>query len=247
MPCLRYSVVVLLVWYLPLGAAPTPKEVKTKSTLDRVKLHGIGGLLDQPTVRASLKLTKEQEDKIAAIRKEVSTTVGAIAKAQQNNPAAAAGAIDLMQETMDKLTDAVAEFDPKVSEVFTEQQLQRLRQVHLQREGAPALLSRYAVRELGLTAEQEDKLADTLAPLQKPKMFDLLASAGMAPGQPGIDKLFVQRAAKLDAVRDDMLKQLTPEQQKKWKEMVGEAVPTIDLLKGSAEGFVMKLAVEAGR
>lgn len=228
----------------PATAAPTPKDVKAKSALDRVKPVGIGGLLDLPTVRQSLKLTDEQEKKITAVRKEVGEAIGAIAKAQQNNAAAAAGQLDGIQEMMDKISDAAAGYDGKVLEVLTGEQTKRLRQLHLQREGPAALVGRYAVRELGLSAEQEDAMGDELAVLQRAKMFDMLGTMAMMPGQPGVDKVVGQRAARVDEVRDKMLKHLTADQRKKWKEMIGEEVATGELLKGTADGFVYKLAME---
>lgn len=225
-------------------AAPTPKDVKAKSTLDRVKPVGIGGLIEQPTARESLKLTKDQEEKIAAARKEVGASLTAIAKAQQNNAGAAAGRLDAVQEMVDKMSDAVLAYDAKVIEVLSDEQARRLKQLHLQREGPVGLVSRYAVRELGLTPEQEDKLADTVLPLHKPKIFDMLSTAIVQPGMPDVDKLVAARAAKIDGMRDEALKHLTAEQKKRWKEMLGEEVPTAELVRGSAEAFVYKLSME---
>jgi hypothetical protein len=234
----------LVIAVSPTPAAPTPKEVKAKSVLDRVKPVGIGGLIEQPTARGSLKLTKEQEEKLAAARTEIGGSLTAIAKAQQNVAGAAAGKLDAIQEMVDKMSDVVLGYDAKVLEVLTDEQAKRVKQLHLQREGPAGLVSRYAVRELGLSPEQEDKLADTVAPLHKPKIFDMLSTAIAQPGMPDVDKLVAARAAKIDGVRDEALKHLTADQKKKWKEMLGEEVPTAELVRGSAEAFVYKLSME---
>lgn len=234
-----------LVLILPSApAAPTPKEVKAKSVLDRVKPVGIGGLIEQPAARASLKLAKEQEEKIGGIRKDVGAQVVKFTKEYQNNPAAAVGDTEAMQGMMDKLSEFAGAFDTRVVDVFTEDQMRRVKQLYLQREGPAALLSRYAVRELGLTAEQEDKMADELAPLLKPKVGDLLTATAMAPAHASFDKMIAQRAEKLDKTREAMLKHLTADQKKAWKEMVGEEVPTVELIKGAGETFIVKLMME---
>lgn len=234
--------------FLPAGhAAPTPKEVKARSTLDRVKPVGIGGLLDQPTARQSLKLTKEQEEQIAAARKEVGAALKVIADAQKNNPAGAAGKLDVIQEMVDRMSETVVGFDAKVLDVLSDEQVRRVKQLHLQREGPAALVGRYAVRELGLTPDQEDQLATAVAPLLRPKIFDLLTTAVAQPANAEIEKLVTARAAKIDAARDEALKVLTADQKKKWQEMLGEEVPTAELIKGSAEGFAYKLAMEVSK
>lgn len=233
----------------PKPTAPPPKaeeKAKRNATVARVKLVGIGGLLEQPAIRKQLALTDKQDEQLKAAREEVAKGMKAMmdeAKLNQKN------FTDLsdIQLYMERLGDTANDYDTKASKIITPEQAYRLKQVMLQREGPTAYLNRYAVRELALTPEQEDKIGESVGPLTRPKFNDITLSALAMPEDPKAAKLIQQRAAALDDMREAAVKHLTADQKAKWKEMVGEEVATAILVVASADAFVMRLALEAGK
>lgn len=147
----------------------------------------------------------------------------------------------------EQFADDMAAHDATVVKLFTPEQLYRLKQIHLQREGPTALLGRYATRELTLTAEQEDKLADALKPLLKPKLMDVIPQTLAVSDLPERGKIVQQLVAKLDAVREEAMKCLTAEQKEKWKGMIGDEVATAILVVASPESFLWATVIGGGK
>lgn len=220
-------------------AAPTPRaEVKT--AVDRVKLASTGGLLDQPSVRKALELTDEQDAKLKGAAQEITTLLKAFA-AQPRGVLAR----ELANE---KMNDLYVKYDEKAVEVLTATQLHRLKQIHLQKEGPVALIGRFAVRELKLTPDQEDKIADAVHPLLRAKPFvNLPTKVGARNPQDieDVDKALGARAEKIDKIRDAAMKHLTGEQKKQWKELTGEPIPTVELVAAATDEFFFRLYMDA--
>jgi len=227
----------------PKPNAPPPKaeeKVKRNATVERVKLVGLGGLLSQEAVRRDIGLTKEQEKKLDAEKEKLVTGMKKLSEASvQANKESRLQALYLMIQLCG---DLAVTFDTTMTDVLTAEQVYRLKQLALQREGPPALLGRFAVRELGLTTEQEDKLAEALKPLTKPKLFDTAAEFGKGVPEDGTP-VVKQHAAMLDGVKDKALTVLTDTQKKRWEEMVGEELATEVLVLTSADGFLIGLAI----
>jgi RNA polymerase sigma factor (sigma-70 family) len=227
----------------PKPTAPPPKaeeKVKRNATVERVKLVGIGGLMEQQAIRKDLGLTKEQDEKIDAEREKVVDGFKELGKAERGTQENALQTKYLMIE---QCGDLGVGYDAAVLKLLTESQVYRLKQLSLQREGPTGLLGRYAARELTLTAEQEDKLADAVKPLTKPKLFDMGYEFSGKPLPPEGIKVIKQHAAMIDGVRAKTMEVLTDAQRKRWKEVIGEEVPTDVLLLTSGDGFLVKIAM----
>jgi hypothetical protein len=105
-----------------------------------------------------------------------------------------------------------------LKETLNAAQLKRLRQIELQQEGAFALGQGEQVKELHITQEQRQQFVAVTQELHK-KIEPLIkeAQSGGKPEEirPKIFKIRDEYAKKLEAV-------LTDDQQKKWKDMLGE-------------------------
>lgn len=233
---------------VPAPAADPPKaeeKVKRNANVERVRLIGVGGLLEQDAIRKELNLTKEQEEKLKEAKAEAGKQLKEISAATDK----LRGKEDASKylNSYEQFADVMAAHDTTVVKLLTVEQHYRLKQVYLQREGPTALLSRYATRELGLTAEQEDNLADALKPLLKPKLMDVIPQALAVSDLPERGKIVQQLAAKLDTVREDAMKCLTAEQKAKWNEMIGGEVATAILVVASPESFAWATVINGGK
>jgi RNA polymerase sigma-70 factor (ECF subfamily) len=216
---------------LPTGtAAPVPVAAAPGDgkTLDRVKLTDVTGLLRQEGVRKEIGLGDDEYQKLADARKNKLTALNQVlmagiqAQVQAQGPG---GAIQIqISDAEEKHAAATAEvnaeFAKKVQEGLTPAGVKRLKQAVLQARGPRVLLDRLVIRELQLSAEQEDKID---------------AVVGEATDT------FVENAklGKLAKARDDQwataLKVLTPDQRKKWDALVGKGLETAELLKASPQ------------
>jgi Spy/CpxP family protein refolding chaperone len=165
-------------------------------------------LLQDADVRKELEIVPDQEAKLNKIREEFG------AKARE----AFSGLRDLSDDQRreafakmrDKFQEMQKEVEKKVDEVLLPNQQERLRQLTVQsrarRGGAgDALASEEVAKALGITEEQKKRLAEVSQQVQKDvqeKMQKIRAEA-----------------------EQTILNVLTPEQQAKWKEMVGKPMP----------------------
>ena len=254
---LRLSVLSALLCGLSLAtAAPVPKADGTKleRLLARVRIDNVGSALTQPAVAADIQLDDGQAKELDAVWEELGKELSAkvAAKRAQGN-----GDAEAQLDLFGQVLDAGKEFDAKVMKVLSREQVLRLKQIQLQKEGPAALLGRHAVRALAPTPEQEDAMAAELAKWKKVPMIDEVvamsyleqspnAAAEMAAAQRILDK----HAAEADAVSTAMLKHLTKEQRDTWKLMTGEPVGRTELIRaGTAFGDakLMKVMVDAER
>lgn len=234
----------------PKSTAPPPKvedKAKRNATVERVKLVGIAGLLEQEAVRKDIGLTKEQEEKINAdtevLEKQLKAMTDASKAMQQKEGIELTDAYRLYEQFADQMLGIDAEIEKRL----TADQLYRLKQIQLQRDGPNTLLGRFAIRELALTAVQEDKIAEVLKKLNRPKMVDFAQMVAINPEEPRVAKLLTALAAELDTVREEAVKQLTADQRARWKEMTGDELPTICLLVASPQGFLFRQAYKSAK
>jgi hypothetical protein len=226
-------------------AAPVP-DVKAKATeemkvLDRVAVENIGGLLACPTVAKELDLSSEQKTKLDEVWGQVSAKLIAQFKGRQVAPQSP----EQMLAVLGFIDEAMRANDLEAVKVLTADQLRRLQQVQLQKEGPAALVSRYAVRALTLTPAQEDRLSQVIGRLNKTGFillnFELGAAEEAAAANPNavamkdtVRRVLAAQATDVDAVRDEAVKLLTDDQKKRWKQMTGEPIPTAELLKATS-------------
>lgn len=212
----------------PIVAAPVTSRgqivtPEPKSTLDRVRVQDVGGLIRQESVRKEIGLSNDdykalsefRDNKMSAIHKQIENDIQNQLQAQGGG--IGGGEIHIDTTLQNKLTaDADVEYSKKVCEKLKPEGLKRLKQAVMQMAGPRALLDRLTIRELQLTVEQEDKLDLLLTPN---KQIDFISNTQMA-------KMVLTR----DTEYAEALKVLTAEQRKRWDALVGKAFPTVDLL-----------------
>ncbi|WP_162666427.1 RNA polymerase sigma factor [Gemmata massiliana] len=218
-------------------AKPTPGD--TKPALDRVEWNMVAGLLRQASVRKEIGLSPDDYKTLVEFRKERRVALkkrleagfqaggqqngGGVQKArgQQNGGGpgdlAAAEALDQYLKGQRELEVEVAK---KAAEVLSPAGVKRLKQAVLQAAGPRGLLDRVAIRELQLTAEQEDRIVAALGPVRSP--LNVIQNARLE-----------RTAQEQDAVLETALKVLTADQRKRWEALVGKPLPTADLLRAN--------------
>jgi len=217
-------------------AAPVP-ELKAKgptAELDRVRLDKLNAALACPTIREQLKITAEQDKKLDEAWAEASAGIRA-AMQRQNGGVQPNG--DAILDIFNGLDDTAIAFDTTAMKVLTVEQLTRLRQTQLQRDGAAAFLSRHAVRVLKLTPDQEDRIASEVAKSRGTGslmvMIELQASSDDPRMSAIIDGIRRKQAAEFDDVMKAAVKNLTAEQKKAWADLTGAPIPSVELIRAS--------------
>lgn len=233
---------LLAVLLLPAAgvAAPVPKpDAKlVDRLLERVRVDNVGSTLAQPPVAKELALDEKQGAKLGELIDEMGNKLKAKVMAAQGN-----NGPEEMLGMFGAMLEFGQEFDAAVLKVLTPAQVRRLKQLQLQKEGPAALLGRHAVRALNPTAEQEAKMEVELARWKKlPMMDEIIAMTGMEQVQAGAGgggdgaamlRMLEKYAHDVDAVQEAMLKCLTKEQRETWKQMTGDPLPRLDLLRAS--------------
>ncbi|MEO2090569.1 MAG: hypothetical protein ABGY75_13875, partial [Gemmataceae bacterium] len=155
-PRLRFSLLSVVLCGLPLAtAAPVPKPdpKALDKLLERVHVDNVGSSLTQSTISKDLALDEAQAKQVAAIWDEVSDQL--VAKVKAVKPMANGNdGPEGMLEMFGTMIDCGREFDAKVLKVLKPDQIRRLKQIQLQKEGPAALLGRHALRALSPTVEQ---------------------------------------------------------------------------------------------
>jgi hypothetical protein len=239
-PHISFAVLFAAHFAAPLFAAPVPKSdgPDVDKLLARVRLENLNATLAQPAVAKAILLTDEQTKKIEKLTDEK------LEKAQKQFAAAKGGPGDMDTLAMFAVIGEMSTaFDDELPALLTADQIRRLRQIQLQREGPAALLGRHGMRALNPTAEQEDKLAAEYAKRNRVMMVDeIIAATADGLAEPGRESealvaVLTQYADDTDAVQEVMLKVLTAEQRATWAKMVGEPLPRKELiLAGSPFG-----------
>ena len=116
--------------------------------------------------------------------------------------------------------DSHPELDAAVAKELTAKQVRRVKQIALQAKGPAALLDRRVIRALGLTADQEDKIEAAL--LAVPNGLVQIQLNGVARGP---------IAEKRDLAWKATLEVLSKEQRAKWDAIVGDMLPSSELIK----------------
>jgi Spy/CpxP family protein refolding chaperone len=172
---------------------------------------GFGGgsladVLRREDVRKELELLEDQVEKLQKL---------AEARGGQMRDVLA-GLQDLSEEERrekirERMEKAQAETEKQIGEVLLPHQMKRLKQLAVQmrlRFGARAMLEGSVAEQLGLTEDQKEKLrakSEQLEEALRKKMAELRQQA-----------------------QDELVKTLTPDQQAKFKEMVGDGFAFVD-------------------
>jgi Spy/CpxP family protein refolding chaperone len=173
--------------------------------------QGLTGLLSNEAVAAELNLTDEQKEKIAAFAETMQVEGAGMREIFEKMRDAS----DEERQTLrDQIAALRAEINSKtlagLSDILDEQQLTRLQQINWQREGAAALTSLVVMEKLGLSEEQQTKLAD-LSQKQNSERREL-----------GFQASPEERQALSDKYNAEYTGVLTAEQSTAWNELLGE-------------------------
>lgn len=131
----------------PKPTAPAPKaeeKAKRNATVERVKLVGIGGLLEQEAVRKDLGLSKAQGEKIDAEKEKLVEGIKEVGKAKRSEE----NSTQTLYILVDQCGDLALSYDAAAAKVLNGEQLYRLKQLSLQRDG-PTCPSR-SIRHAGV-------------------------------------------------------------------------------------------------
>ena len=213
-------------------AAPIPASVvaKPKPVMDRVKIINIEFLLDSEEIRKEIGLAEADYKVIKAdalAKREEATK-----KEQQLQPAPArvvlpagpaGGGVKMrtfqengeFQKAAREIQDDIVK---DVREKLTPDGLLRLKQIFLQNHGPRLVLDRLVIRELQLSAEQEDKLDETL----KAKHVGFIPKA-----------LTEKLAEEIDEEWKSIRKMFSVEQTKKLDELLGKPVSSVTFLQAN--------------
>jgi Spy/CpxP family protein refolding chaperone len=174
-------------------------------------------LLQTSKVKKELNITDEQSAKLAKIADKYDRE----AASKLGSGRAVALSAQSIRETGDKLIETSRQ---EVSSVLNGDQLNRLKQILLQVNGAEALQDKEVAKQIGFTAGESEKLKKLLAQTSN----ELRGSLGVGPvgstdpNQIQIQKLGAQGPAKIDnQVQNQYLGVMTGEQRQKLETLRG--------------------------
>jgi hypothetical protein len=174
-------------------------------------------LLQTPKVKKELNITDEQSAKLAKIADKYDRE----AASKLGSGRTVALSAQSVRETGDKLIESSRQ---EVSSVLNGDQLNRLKQILLQVNGAEALQDKEVAKQIGFTAGESEKLKKLLAQTSN----ELRGSLGVGPvgstdpNQIQIQKLGAQGPAKIDSqVQNQYLGVMTGEQRQKLETLRG--------------------------
>jgi RNA polymerase sigma-70 factor (ECF subfamily) len=211
---------------VPRTTVPSPTQTDPQP-IDRVPLRDLSGMLRQESIRKDIGLGPEQAKAIEEVRGAAKSKLNAKVEevmkkmvlgqlgAGGGPPTPARMRPDPEQMTT-LLNEHAADLEKQILAHLTPDQVRRLRQINLQVGGVASLLDRRVIRELQLSAGQEDQI-DVVV---RKRTSGIVAAED------------VERAAqKVDALLGEGVALLNPDQRRKWGALIGKALPTTDLVK----------------
>ncbi len=178
-------------------------------------LDGLGArfVIFRDKVQNELKLSDDQK---ATLRKRLEATNGQVRgffqKAQDLKPDERARR---MREFQMKVNEELAAF---LKTILKDGQLQRLRELVLQREGSFAVMQPEVARELGILDEQRKQCMEVVQEMHKkvePLMKEVQSGGDPREIGPRIMKIRLEHEGKIEAILSDA-------QKKQWKKMLGK-------------------------
>lgn len=171
------------------------------------------GLLMMPEVRTELKVTDEQQQKLRTamegLRPEGGGQRGGFGNLSEEERAE-------MRKRMEELQKKT---DEAMKSVLSEEQITRLRQLDIQRQGAQALGRPDVAEKLGLTDEQKTKMRE----IQEAARPDFSAFGNLREAsQEEREKAMAEMRAKREKADADVMALLDAEQKAIWESLVGE-------------------------
>lgn len=167
---------------------------------------GAGMLLGNSGVQQELKLDKDQKEKVTEFLKKQREKMQGLFQP--------GGDREKFQEAM---KEAAAETDKFIKDTLKPEQQKRLKQIQRQQAGVAAFSDEDVQKALKLTDEQKDDIKKVAEETQK-NVQELFQGGDREKFRENMQKA---RAMNKEAA-EKVVKMLTPEQQKAWKEMIGE-------------------------
>jgi len=189
-----------------LAAAVGPAWAqKDKGGFPPIGLFGSGSLslLENADVQKDLKLSDDQVKKITELGAKQRAAIAEIFKDLKG------------KEAFDKMMELTKANQKAIGDILNAKQNERLKQLELQQRGPRACLDRKVAKDLGLSAEQTTKVREMVKESTK-KLFELFKD------KPKPEEIRKMMAELNKSIMDDILKTLTDEQKKKWRELTGE-------------------------
>jgi eukaryotic-like serine/threonine-protein kinase len=161
----------------------------------------------QKSVREQLKLTDDQVGHLKPLVDEITHSRGAAWRAARDLEP---------DQRRQKLLELTPKTDKMVADVIEPAQFKRLKQISWQVQGPFAFRDPEIISGLQMTAEQQ-KECDRLRREGREEMGKLFQ------GLSSINANILDKAREVsDATRDKIVASLTPQQERKWKEMLGD-------------------------
>jgi serine/threonine protein kinase len=165
-------------------------------------------LLGQRAVLDDLDLPEEQKKKIEELSRQVDRQRADVFKDFGKLSA---------EERRQRFLGLARAYDAEVHGVLDRQHLERLQQIALQVKGTAAFREQEVADKLKLTKEQRDRIAA----IEAETFFGFGPPDGKRPGGPAEDFRKSQEQ-KVKAAKERALAVLTPEQQRRWRELTGK-------------------------
>lgn len=175
------------------------------------------GLLRMPEVQKELNLGEEQIKEVDAALEQIGPGRGGF-NFQELQNLSEEDRQKRMEEMRAKAEEATKAAEEKMNKILKPEQLARLKQLNLQRQGAMALSRPDIAKDLGLTESQQEKLRGIQASARP--------AGGGGRNQNLSDeerqKLFAEMRERQEKAQADMLAVLTDEQKTKFAELKGK-------------------------
>lgn len=173
-------------------------------------------LLGIPAVREELKVTDEQAQELDKLRESLRGSGNLREQFQGLRDLEPEQRRARMQELREKAETAARETQEKLGSILNAEQMKRLEQLRLQREGVFALARPEVAKQLELTEEQQTKLREIRRGNQSGERRNIRDLSDEER-----QKLFAERRAQREKTEAEILAVLTDEQNAKWTEMKG--------------------------
>jgi hypothetical protein len=170
-------------------------------------------LVGRADVQKKLNLDKDQSTKAKALKKEFESKKQSAGKGANQNDFAASSAV------YGTLKQSIVEYSQKATDLLNADQMQRLREIHLQVMGATCLLEPDIQKELNVDAAQ----AAELSRLSSQAFQKLMSEMQRGPRASGN----AMKNYRKD-LEGAMLPALTAEQQSKYRGMLGKPFSGVD-------------------
>lgn len=176
-------------------------------------------LLSVPEVREELKITDEQVKSLEEVR-DMLQEVNFRDQLQGLRDLDREQRREKMQELQAKMEEVGQKVEARLKEILNADQLKRLGELQLQREGAMAIARPPVAEQLGLSDEQREKVRSILAST-RPQRGQERPNFGELSREER-QKLMEERRAQREKAESEVVAVLTDEQKAKWSEMQGE-------------------------